>query len=226
MTLNIRLATPDDAEPLADLNNRIWPDIPTTPARAAQITLHPDHAPLIATQDGAPVGFAESFSLEVAHRSVWEIDLLAVAPEARGHGLATRLIRQSVWHGQQAHATQCRAVVRLGNTPAERAFAAAGFTPTVPMSLMVAEPAPQGLTAMVINPTWRVVETLTYRGLWAEYQGASSFFKALRSTAYQEGCHSVGLLVPQTEADALDQLSSLGFEPIGAYRRWLYALVG
>ncbi len=223
MTFTIRIATPDDAETIAALNNRIWPDLPTTAARVAQTVVHPENICLIATLNKQLAGFIDGFVLPAPrnnreNHNTWEVDLLAVAPEARHQGLATTLINQILDYAPHFACTAARSVVRLDNTGAERAFQANQFQPSHPLHRMIADPQPHNLIALAIPPQWQTVDTLTYRGLWIEHP--SSFLKVARGTAHTLHCDSVGMLVPAEDIDTLDNLIDLGFESAGIYRRW------
>jgi ribosomal protein S18 acetylase RimI-like enzyme len=72
------------------------------------------------------VGFVIAFPTCGLQGTRWEIDLLAVRPEWRGRGLATRLIRAAADHGT-ALTRQARAVVATDNNASMRAFTRAGF---------------------------------------------------------------------------------------------------
>jgi GNAT superfamily N-acetyltransferase len=80
----------------------------------------------LAIVDGGVVGFAVAFPTHGLQGRRWEIDLLAVLPEWRGRGLATRLIRAASGYGM-AVARHARAAVATDNSPSEGAFRRAGF---------------------------------------------------------------------------------------------------
>lgn len=227
MMFTIRIATPDDAETIATLNNRIWPDLPTTAARVAQTLIRSENVCLIATLNGQSAGFIDGFALPAPsnnpkNHSSWEIDLLAVAPEARHQGLATTLINQILDYAPHFACDCARAVVRLDNTGAEHAFQANQFEPSHPLHLMIANPQPHTPITLAVPPQWQTVNTLTYRGLWIEHP--SSFLKVARATAHTLYCDSVGMLVPTEDGNTLDTLTDLGFESAGIYRRWSYKI--
>lgn len=221
MTFTIRPATADDAGQIADVNNRIWPDLPTDPARVADALTTRDHGCVVAADGVTVVGFLDSFATPNAAvrggRFRWELDLMAVAPEARGHGLATQMIAASNQLGWRLSCAYSHAVVRVGNTGAERAFAANGYTPSDPHLLMIADPTPgQPIDSAPLG--WLTVKTLTYTGLWIEppYENP----QAALHTAHQNGAESVGLLIPETKILTIEEFSKIGFQPVNAYRRW------
>lgn len=75
------------------------------------------------------VGFVVAFPTHGLSGPCWEIDLLAVHPAWRGHGLATALVRAATGHGAQV-ASRARAVVATDNPASARAFTRAGFHAT------------------------------------------------------------------------------------------------
>jgi len=80
----------------------------------------------LALVDGRVAGFVAAFATHGLVGPSWEIDLLAVHPDASGQGLATRLIRAAAAHGARL-AGRARAVVAAENERSTRAFLRAGF---------------------------------------------------------------------------------------------------
>jgi len=222
MIFTIRSATAEDAPAIAALNNRIWPDLPTTADRAAKALTDLNHVCIVAVNDGQIMGFVDGFitfdSQIPSGRFRWEVDLMAVAPEARGNHLAARMIMASDKEGWRFSAVSARAVVRVGNTGAERSFEACGYTPSIPHQLMVAEPEPDNLIGLAVPSSWLFVTTLTYTGLWIE--PPYMLVKGARGPAYRQGCDTVGLLIPETDSLKIKDVTALGFEPVNAYRLW------
>lgn len=94
----------------------------------------------LALSDGQVVGFLVAFATHGLSGSSWEIDLLAVHPDAAGRGLATRLIRAAAAHGA-CLAGYARAVVAADNEPSARAFLRAGFSAArQPCRLLIRRP--------------------------------------------------------------------------------------
>jgi GNAT superfamily N-acetyltransferase len=222
MAFTIRNATVEDAPIIATLNNRIWPDLPTTPDRAAKALGKPSHTCVVALDDDKVVGFVDGFLNHDSQTSDWglrwEIDLMAVAPEARGNGLAVRMITASDQRGERVGASLSRAVVRVGNIGAERSFEICGYRPSDPHQLLVAAPEPSQFIALAVPFSWIFVETLTYKGLWIEppYEN----LKESRGLVRKENCDTIGLLVPETNFRQIEEAQALGFEPVNAYRLW------
>ncbi len=73
------------------------------------------------------VGFVVAFPTKALSGPCWEIDLLAVHPAWRGHGLATRLVQAATSYGS-GFTRRARAVVATDNHASAATFTGAGFT--------------------------------------------------------------------------------------------------
>lgn len=223
MSFSIRTATLEDAAAIAALNNRIWPDLPTTPERAAKALTNLNRTCVVAVDSADTiVGFVDGFTTHDSQSSDWalrwEVDLMTVAPEARGHGLAVRMIGASDQRGERVGATFSRAVVRVGNIGAERSFEICGYRPSDPHQLLVATPEPSQFIALAVPFCWIFVETLTYKGLWIEPPYDS--LKNARGLVRKENCDTIGLLVSEKDSRQIEEAKHLGFSPVNAYRLW------
>lgn len=223
MPFTIRTATVEDAHAITALNNRIWPDLPTTSGRAAKALANLNRTCVVAEDEHKNVvGFVDGFTTHDSQTDDWalrwEVDLMAVAPEARGHGLAVRMIGASDQRGERVGASSVRAVVRVGNIGAERSFEICGYRPSDPHMLLIAKPEPSSFIALAIPFSWVFVETLTYKGLWVEspYENLQN----ARGLVRKENCDSIGLLVPESDSRQITEAKGLGFEPVNAYRLW------
>jgi ribosomal protein S18 acetylase RimI-like enzyme len=117
----------------------------------AMLTKGPQRAWLAVDQGkvvgGQPqvVGFAIAFATHGLAGPCWEVDLLAVHPHWRQHGLATRLIRAAA-AGSPNGSSRARAVVATDNTASARAFGRAGFQPLAEVcTLLIYRPQEAGL---------------------------------------------------------------------------------
>lgn len=223
MLYAIRTATIEDAPAITALNNTIWPDLPTTPERVAKALKKPGHLCTVAVDEQERVvGFADGFMNHDTQSPDWslrwELDLLAVAPEARGNGLAVRLITASEQIGERMGGSISRAVVRVGNVGAERSFEICGYWPSEPHQLLISTPQPSRFVALAVPMCWVFVETLTYKGLWIEppYERLSD----ARGLVRKENCDSIGLLIPQRDFRQIEEAKGLGFEPVNLYALW------
>jgi ribosomal protein S18 acetylase RimI-like enzyme len=102
----------------------------------------------LALQGSQVAGFLVAFATHGLQGPSWEMDLLAVHPDAAGRGLATRLIRAGADQGARL-AGRARAVVAAENEPSARAFLRAGFHAARPICrLLVLRPGKQ------VPPPW------------------------------------------------------------------------
>ncbi|MFJ9380999.1 GNAT family N-acetyltransferase [Streptomyces sp. NPDC101455] len=132
---NIRTALPDDDEELGALDRATWshlhavmprPQPPYAPFFDAR------HAPddhLVAELDRRIVGYIRlAFPTELAcNAHVRQIQGLAVADEARGHGVGRALIRAAVAEARRRGARRLTLRVLGHNTPARKLYEAEGF---------------------------------------------------------------------------------------------------
>lgn len=93
----------------------------------------------LAVDEGRVVGFVVAFPTYGLTGPCWEIDLLAVHPDCRQRGLATRLIRAAAFHGTRV-AGRARAVVSTENSGSARAFERAGFRRADKCELVILRP--------------------------------------------------------------------------------------
>ncbi|MFE0253397.1 GNAT family N-acetyltransferase [Streptomyces sp. NPDC059010] len=132
---NIRIALPDDEEELSLLDRRTW-----SPLHAVHPQPRPPyppffderHAPgdhLVAELDRRIVGYVRlGFPTPLAcNTHVRQIQGLAVADEARGHGVGRALIRAAVAESRRRGARRLTLRVLGHNTPARKLYEAEGF---------------------------------------------------------------------------------------------------
>ncbi|MGD8626645.1 MAG: GNAT family N-acetyltransferase [Anaerolineae bacterium] len=115
-----------DAAGLLEVERATFDESPYTASQVqAMLATGPQRAWLALVGDRV-VGFALAFATHGLAGPSWEIDLLAVRPEATRRGLATRLIRAAS-AGDSRLAPRARAVVATDNRASIRAFSRAGF---------------------------------------------------------------------------------------------------
>jgi len=165
----------------------------------------------VAEQGDLVVGFASGFQtvgLDDVPR--WEVDLLAVLPEYQCLGLGRGLI-EAIWaDGLALNAAYARALLRADNLPAQRAFAAAGYTSDrrkyqlfLWSPVDADEPGMQIPLGVGLVP----VDTLTYRGLWIEGlepqrmgpDTQRAVVEAARVQAGREDRFNTGALIPAAQ---------------------------
>ncbi|MFJ5305830.1 GNAT family N-acetyltransferase [Streptomyces sp. NPDC088350] len=131
----IRTALPDDDEELGELDRATWSHLHAVMPRP-QPPYGPffgeRHAPgdhLVAELDRRIVGYIRlAFPTPLAcNAHVRQIQGLAVAEEARGHGVGRALIRAAVEEARRRGARRLTLRVLGHNTPARRLYEAEGF---------------------------------------------------------------------------------------------------
>jgi ribosomal protein S18 acetylase RimI-like enzyme len=136
-----------DAEGLLAVERATFDESPYSPDEVrAMLSRGPQgQRAWLALESGQVAGFLVAFATHGLRGPSWEMDLLAVHPDAAGRGLATRLIRAAAAHGARL-ARRARAVVAMENEPSVRAFLRAGFcADTQRCQLLVHRPAEQGV---------------------------------------------------------------------------------
>jgi ribosomal protein S18 acetylase RimI-like enzyme len=178
---------------------------------------------VVENDEGRIVAFTSSF-LTVLQKAIrrWEVDLLAVHPMARGQGWAPQLLKLSGQDARQHKANLTRALVKIDNTAAQRAFNNADFHTTGQLYRLYAwepqalEPDPiSGGSVSLVE-----VNTLTYRGIWIEGLGANTlteeralqYVHLAQAVAAQQGRTLVSALLPAEKpfGPLLDEAQLLG----------------
>lgn len=101
-----------------------WSEL-AAPGRTYLLALRPGADPAAAPAPGDVLGFA---GLAV-FGDVADVQTIAVAPPARGRGLARRLLAALVEHAGRAGAVAVMLEVRADNAPARALYASFGFEP-------------------------------------------------------------------------------------------------
>ncbi|MEO0565871.1 MAG: GNAT family N-acetyltransferase, partial [Chloroflexota bacterium] len=126
MKTSYRLAVPTDASQITDLLAQTWPDENADYKRVQRVISSGNHNTLLAVLGSEVVGLLDTFITDAQGKRRLELDLLAVAEQWRGHGIAKELANQA--SGQLAtNLSMLRALVRTDNTPAQRTFRSIGL---------------------------------------------------------------------------------------------------
>ncbi len=195
----------------------------------------------VALVDERVVGFAGGF-LTTSHdgKLRFELDLLAVAAEARGAGIGSELVSQSLVEARARNVDLIRALVAARNRGMQRLCRAAGFRLSAPANglyvldmgnplSLEAESQPclsqpssedMGLDAKAWGAHLVPVDTLAYGGIWLEGQISSRAIRLAYTRARIEERSRIGALIPPGQADAIDLLTTCGFQRIGEYEWW------
>ncbi|MFJ9900292.1 GNAT family N-acetyltransferase [Streptomyces sp. NPDC091280] len=131
----IRTALPDDDQELGALDRATWSHLhavmprPQPPYGPFFDERHAPEDHLVAELDRRIVGYIRlAFATPLAcNTHVRQIQGLAVAEEARGHGVARALVRAAVEEARRRGARRLTLRVLGHNTPARRLYAAEGF---------------------------------------------------------------------------------------------------
>ncbi|MGX9889758.1 N-acetyltransferase family protein [Streptomyces sp. NPDC002276] len=131
----IRTALPDDDEELGALDRATWSYLhavmprPQPPYGPFFDERHAPEDHLVAELDRRIVGYIRlAFATPLAcNAHVRQIQGLAVAEEARGHGVGRALIRSAVEEARRRGARRLTLRVLGHNTPARKLYAAEGF---------------------------------------------------------------------------------------------------
>lgn len=218
--MTIRRALSQDAPYVADIIAQAFGENPPNPAHIASV-IQQHNDVWVAEGDGEAVGFVSCFqTLGKAGQLRWEVDLLAVAPKARGQQLATQLIKTCLQNVPSN--AMPRAFIRIDNIASQISFERAGFWQTdMTCNLLVWEPTINEKTPPKTEAHCVSVETLSYRGIWLENLGdldANAQQKSIthaRHIAAQESRDTVGAML-----DERVSLPDIGQTLIGQYQLW------
>ena len=121
-----------------DVDRATFDDCPYTPEHILSLESDPDQYAWVAEESGRIVGFVSAFATYSLAASRWEVDELAVHPQAQGRGIGTALVARALEEGvNQAGLTQARALVAVDNGASARVFSRCGFSPVFKVDLML-----------------------------------------------------------------------------------------
>ena len=95
-------------------------------ARLSAAAVSGDDCPLIAETDGAAVGLVWA-KVDATNPSLVNLFRMWVAPESRGRGVASGLLREAIGWAKRGQARVVQLGVTCGDTPAARLYVRAGF---------------------------------------------------------------------------------------------------
>jgi GNAT superfamily N-acetyltransferase len=214
---------PDDAAAVAAVMVVVWPDEPPSPDCIAAASGHIDHRGWVALDSGRVVGFLDGFTTHAPDGvRRWELDLIAVLPDARGRGAARGLVSAACEAVDGVELV--RALVRVDNMPMQRVMAQTGFALAEggPHTLMVAEADPAaeaGDSGSLLE-----VATLTYSGVWVEGTHDRPRLIAARGQAARRGLDVAGAVISVRRHAALSAAHGAGYARIGEYDWWVKTL--
>lgn len=226
MKPSLRYADTRDAEAIAAIADSalaasIAPDSPRLRRILAQ------KRTLVAAAAGEVLGFCDSFLTENAlGEPRLELDLLAVAPSARGIGIGSALVAAAVIRAERLGASTLRALVRTSNAPMRAICRRAGLARSQSVGSLnvcwdsAAPSAPSAARSAHLIP----VETLIYSGIWLEGNLSQPALDAAEALRRQKGAELTGTVLPHGHAEAAELLRANGFQALGDYHWWSLTL--
>ncbi len=226
MTVEIRPATCADGPAIARIGRQaLGEDIAHEEPRVQGILR--EELTFVATGAGEVLGFVSNFLTRSAGGAArFELDLLAVAPEARGRGIGGRLVSHSLARARKSEARRLRALVAAGNLAMQRICKRHHFTRSdETYGLYVAEARPPGAEAAADHGGHLVqVDTLAYSGIWLEGAISPAAVEAGFAQAARADSSRVGAVIPKSDRRTAALLFARRFEAIGDYHWWTISL--
>lgn len=219
--LEVCSATAEYAEGIAEVLAAVWGDANASIERIRQVISLPSHDTHTVIVGSRVAGFVNGFLTQSAEGiRRWELDLLAVHPEFRGRGLGQALLTRSVSSGFKRGAAYSRGLIRIGNSPSEKAFAHSGYQRLPdPCGLYVStatgdlQDKPEGLHLVH-------VETLTYKGVWLEGVLTPQAFAYSQAVRHRDDLDTAGAVIALSEAQTIENCLAAGFAHSGNYFWW------
>lgn len=227
MSALIRVATLADAADIAAISSEAFGEKPDVDSiRLTKALKHGKN--FVAIRDTSVVGFVGNFLTRSASGvQRFELDLLAVAEDARGGGIGRALASASIDAGKLANVDLIRTLVAADNKRMQRLCLSQGFirdheqyalhvSAVESMTNCGKASSPAGLhEAHLIT-----VETLTYSGIWLEGRLSQAAIEDARQRARYGGMSRVGAVAPLSDDGLQALLGSNGFDLVGEFHWW------
>lgn len=221
MKVLIRPATPKDACAIASLAaDALATRIDAKSARVRQILN--EGLTYVAIDEKAILGLASSFfTFDRDKNRRFELDLLAVAPGARGRGVGGRLVEASLFAAGDSKPALIRTLVRSNNMSMQRLCRRHGFA-VLPRKykLFVAVPRPVVRKTQQHQAHLIPVDTLNYSGIWLEGELCQEAIDDALWTASQSDRSVIGAVIPSDAFHVADLLRVNAFSKVGDYDWW------
>ncbi len=221
MSVQIRLAKPEDAPAIERVASETGvASIDPGSPRARRVLA--EGQTLVATKDAAVMGFVGClFTAYPTGGRRFELDLLAVAPEAQRRGVGTRLVAASKSFAADAGARQVRALVRCENAAMQRLCRRHGFARSSDVfELHIVDPQPVAHQSRLHEARVIPVETLSYSGLWLEGKLSREAIADAHQLASQIEVTVIGAVIPNNALETRKLLQASSFRKVGAYHWW------
>jgi ribosomal protein S18 acetylase RimI-like enzyme len=117
-----------DARAIIEIDRATFADCPYTAEQIVALESDAGQYAWVAEEGGRILGYVSAFATHSLAAGRWEIDELAVHPEAQGRGIGTALVARALAAGaRQAGLQEARALVAVGNLASQRVFLKNGF---------------------------------------------------------------------------------------------------
>ena len=222
MRVQIRRAKPEDARAIRRVAASA--DLASIDPNSARVRkLLGESLTLVATSPGGVSGFVAGFYTQDAIGGCrFELDLLAVAPGAQGHGIGSRLATAIVAAAMEGGAQLIRALVRCDNRAMQRLCRRKGFAPSVDaFDLYVGEPQPPKAGSLKHDARLLKVDTLGYAGIWLEGKVSREAIDDARRLASKSDVSLIGAVIPSRARAACALLERNAFRKVGQYHWWV-----
>ena len=223
MNIEIRLAVPQDAPAIVEIARLCFGEA-LDEARVRALLLERP-ATFAARRAGRAVGFADGFlTVAAGGEGRFELDLLAVHPQARRRGAARQLMLASVAQARRLGAASLRLLVAADNRGMQRLCEGLGFRRAAGGFALFARSPAAARRQAAADAHLIAVETLTYSGIWLEGRISQAAIENALAAADARGLMRVGAVVPQGDSAVQERLQSLGFACWGDYDWWSLSL--
>ncbi len=129
------MPTLQDAQGILAVDATTFGDCRDEPGQLLEVSATGGQRVWVAEQNRQVVGFVSAFATRSLSADRWEIDELAVHPQAQGQGIGTALVVQAV--AGCPPGWTARTLIACHNRASQRAFARSGFAPRIAVRLLV-----------------------------------------------------------------------------------------
>jgi ribosomal protein S18 acetylase RimI-like enzyme len=118
----------DDARSIIEIDRATFADCPYSAEQIVALEADPGQYAWVAEDGSQVVGYVSAFATHSLAAGRWEVDELAVLPQAQGQGIGTALVARALEAGaRQACLREARALVAVENKSSQRVFVKNGF---------------------------------------------------------------------------------------------------
>jgi ribosomal protein S18 acetylase RimI-like enzyme len=117
-----------DARAIIEIDGATFADCPYSAEQIVDLEADPGQYAWLAVAGDRIVGYVSAFATHSLTAGRWEVDELAVHPQAQGRGIGTTLVAQALAEGaRQSGLREARALVAVDNLASQRVFIKNGF---------------------------------------------------------------------------------------------------